>query len=182
MADDQKALPDADETQALESGEDLAAKALSAADDTALLSDPSDDMSDEELESDKLAVTLGHLQSILERYATELETVSNSIKEKRESMKSVFDNDSTLAEKSEEAQKFAKEAKERKAQLQGDQTVIAIKNSLAELSEQKKEIEETISNHLLNYYKMTNSKSFDTSDGDQWDFDIRAKVKPRRKS
>lgn len=180
MADttDPKNLPAGEDTQALESGEDLAAQALAAADDVQLPAS----LGDEEMESDKLAETLSHLQNILERYATELETVNNSIKEKRESMRSVFENDSTLAEKTEEAQKFTKEAKERKAQLQGDQTVIAIKNSIAELSEQKKEIEETISNHLLNYYKITNSKSFDTSDGDQWDFDIRAKVKPRRKS
>lgn len=164
--------------QALSSGDDLAAQALEEANDLQLPAGSGD----EAFESDKLAETLSHLQNILERYATELETVNKSIKEKRDSMRSVFENDSTLAEKTEEAQKFAKEAKVRKAQLQGDQTVIAIKNAVAELTEQKKEIEETISNHLLNYYKMTNSKSFDTSDGDQWDFDIRAKVKPRRAS
>ena len=166
----------ADDTQQLGSGDDLALKALGQADDIQLPAE----IGDEEMASDKLAETLGHLQSILERYATELETISKAIKEKREGLKSVFDNDSLLAEKTEEAEKVSKEAKIRKTQLQSDQTVIAIKNQLSELAEQKKEIEETVSNHLLNYYKITNSKSFDTSDGDQWDFDIRAKVKPRR--
>jgi len=52
---------------------------------------------------------------------------------------------------------------------------------IGELKEQQKEIEETLSNHLINYHAMTNSKSFDTSDGDQWDFSIKAKIRPRKK-
>ncbi len=157
-----------EEIKQLESAEELALAAVSGA--------------DEELASNNLAETLSHLQNILERYATELETVGKQMKEKRESMQSIFENDAQLAEATEQAQQATKKSKERKSQMNANAEVVAIKNQLVELAEQRKEIEETISNHLLNYYKITNSKSFDTSDGDQWDFDIRAKVKPRRKS
>ena len=46
---------------------------------------------------------------------------------------------------------------------------------------QQKELEETLSNHLVNYHSLTHSNSFDTSDGDQWEFSITAKIKPRKK-
>lgn len=170
---------DTTDIKQLESAEDVALAALSQASQTATL--PADQL-DETAASDSLAETLTHLQNILERYATELETVSKQIKEKRESMQSIFENDSQLAEAQEQAQSATKQAKERKSLLNSNAEVVAAKNQLAELSEQKKEIEETISNHLLSYYKITNSKSFDTSDGDQWEFDIKARVKPRRKS
>lgn len=167
------------DTKQLESAEDVAMEALSQA---GQVSSSSIGQFDEAAASDSLAETLTHLQNILERYATELETVSKQMKEKRESMQSIFENDSQLSSAEEEAQAATKQAKARKSQLNTNAEVVAIKNQLAELSEQRKEIEETISNHLLNYYKITNSKSFDTSDGDQWEFDIHAKVKPRRKS
>jgi hypothetical protein len=162
----------------LESGEDVALAALSQASGTTTTK-PSKDESEE---SDNLAVTLSHLQSLLERYAMELERISGELKEKRESLKSVFENDSELNAAEEQVQTFAQQAKSRKSQLQNSPVAVGVKNQIVELNEQKKEIEETISNHLLSFYAMTNSKSFDTSDGDQWEFDIRAKVKSRRKS
>jgi hypothetical protein len=96
-------------------------------------------------------------------------------------LKGVFENDSELGAAEEEAKMYAQQAKTRKAALQSSPVAVGLKNQLAELSSQKKEVEETISNHLLNYYGITRSKSFDTSDGDQWEFDIRAKVKTRKK-
>ncbi|MBP7768402.1 hypothetical protein KA082_01010 [Candidatus Woesebacteria bacterium] len=159
----------------VQTGEDLAQEALSGVTSMTVKTD------DETSQSDNLADTLSHLQSLLERYAMELERISSEIKEKRESLKSVFENDTQLAAAQEQAQVFAQQTKARKSELQNSPVAVGVKNQIAELSEQKKEVEETISNHLLNYYSITNSKSFDTSDGDQWEFDIRAKVKTRRK-
>lgn len=172
MADNQKKVTPAEEAD-MATGEDLAEAALSQV--SAGKSD------DETTQSDKLAETLSHLQNLLERYATELETINDQLKEKRESLKGVFENDTQLSAAEEQAQTFAQQAKTRKTELQNSPVAVGVKNQIVELNEQKKEIEETISNHLLNYYSITNSKSFDTSDGDQWEFDIRAKVKSRRK-
>ena len=80
-----------------------------------------------------------------------------------------------------EAQVHTSKMKERKSQLQSDPQVTSLKIMIAELKEQQKELEETLSNHLINYHSLTNSKSFDTSDGDQWDFSIKAKIRPRGK-
>lgn len=158
-----------DDQEQLQSGEDLALSALSQVDD------------DEELaSSDDLAETLASLQRVIERSAQELDGLSTKLKEKRESLKNVFDNDSQLSEAKEQVDLHTTQLKERKSKLQADPQVTSLKVQIGEINEQKKEIEETLSNHLLSYYSLTNSTSFDTSDGDQWDFTVRAKVKPRK--
>ena len=67
-----------------------------------------------------------------------------------------------------------------KAKVQFKPEATATKISIAELNEQKKEIEETLSNHLVNYHAMTNSNSVDTQGGDQAEFVIRASIKPKQ--
>ena len=135
---------------------------------------------EEELErSNQVAQTLQFLQNVIERNANELERLKKELKEKRESIKNIFENDSQLTEASEAVQKVTDQVKQRKSQLVNDPQVTGLKNQVGELQEQKKELEEALSNHLINYFTLTNSKSFDTSDGDQWDFTIAAKVKGR---
>lgn len=131
--------------------------------------------------SDKVAETLNTLQGLIERHALELEELRKQMKEKRSSLRSVFENDTPLAEAEAEAEVYTNKLKERKSQLQSDPQVTSLKIQISELREQQKELEETLSNHLVNYHSMTNSKSFDTSDGDQWDFQIKAKIRPRKK-
>lgn len=169
------ALPEGQEPEALESGEDLAAKALEESKTPVLSAD------DEVAESDKLAETLQSLQNLIERHANEMAEISQEMKEKRESLKNVFDNDTQLAEAKAIVETQNDKLKERKSQLQTDPQVTSLKVQISELREQKKELEETLSNHLVNYHSLTNSTSFDTSDGDQWEFSIRAKIKARKK-
>ncbi len=136
---------------------------------------------DEVEQSDQVAQTITSLQNVIERNANELQRISEELKLKRESLKNVFENDTELATAEEQVQLLSTQAKERKSKLQTQPQVTTLKVQIGELNEQKKEVEETLSNHLVNYHTLTGSKSFDTSDGDQWDFDIRAKVKSRKK-
>ncbi|MBU1033941.1 hypothetical protein KKI22_03285 [Patescibacteria group bacterium] len=164
MADDQKQITSSD---------DLALDALSQASQEA--------EGDEEIsKSNELAETLTSLQNLIEKHARELTRIDGELKEKRQSLKSVFDNDVQLMEAKEEVEKHNEAMKERKVQLQNDPQSTSLKIDVAELNQQKKELEETLSNHLVNYHALTNSMSFDTSDGDQWDFSIRAKIKAKK--
>ncbi|NCS97191.1 MAG: hypothetical protein GW762_01205 [Candidatus Pacebacteria bacterium] len=171
--EDTTALPAAEEEMMLESGDDLAAAALA--------SSVSDDSDDETIASDQLATTLSSLQNVIERNADLLTQLGSDLKLKRESLKNVFDNDTQLSEATQQQQEVSQQVKERKSKLLTSPEVTQLKTQIGELNEQKKEIEEALSNHLLNYYQLTNSMSFDTSDGDQWEFGIRAKVKGRKK-
>ncbi len=157
----------------LDSGEDLAAKALEEADDKMLTA---------EVEaSDDLADTLQYLQNIIERNALELSRLKEEMKQKRESLKTVFENDAQLVEVAEKAKEVGREVSQRKTAINSSPQATQLRAGIGELREQQAEIEETLSNHLLNYYTLTNSTSFDTSDGDQWEFNIKAKVKARKK-
>ncbi len=138
------------------------------------------DSLDEVAASDEVAKTLTSLQNVIERNARELQRVADELKHKRESLKNVFENDVELQTAEQQMQLVTTELKEKKAKLQTDPQVTGLKVQIGELNEQKKEIEETLSNHLVNYHTITGSKSFDTSDGDQWDFEVRAKVKTRK--
>jgi len=164
MVDDQKKISSSD---------DLALEALSQASQQA-------EVKDEVTESNELAETLTSLQNLIEKHARELTRLEGELKEKRQSLKSVFDNDIQLTEAKEEVDRHTQAMKERKVQLQNDPQSTSLKIDVAELNQQKKELEETLSNHLVNYHSLTNSMSFDTSDGDQWDFSIKARIKAKK--
>lgn len=129
--------------------------------------------------SDNLAETLEALQNVIENNAKMLVELNKNMKEHRDMLKNIFDNDSELQELEKQAKESTTKLKEKKARLNQETEVVNKKLEINELREQKKEIEETLSSHLLNYFQLTNSKSFDTSNGDQWDFDIKAKVKTK---
>ncbi len=159
-------------------------KTISASDELVLdaLSQASQEVEveDEVSQSNELAETLTSLQNIIEKHARELTRIEAELKEKRQSLKSVFDNDVQLVEARDEVERHAQVLKERKMQLQNDPQSTSLKIDIAELNQQKKELEETLSNHLVNYHSLTHSMSFDTSDGDQWDFSIKAKIKAKK--
>lgn len=130
--------------------------------------------------SDQIAETLANLQAIIERSANQLVDVETKLKEKRQMLKNIFDNDEKLAEAENKAANVSKELKERKTEISNNSQAVSLKLQIAEVNQEKKEIEEALSNHLVNYHQLTGSTSFDTADGDQWDFSIRAKVNPRK--
>jgi chromosome segregation ATPase len=149
--------------------EDLAKEALGVVQDE----------QEEIAKSEKVAETLNALQGVIERNARELVALSKTLKQKREMLKDAVDNDSELGEVVAKAQVIEQELKEKKAKVTNDPKIVSLKLELAEMSQEKREIEETLSNHLVNYHQLTGSTSFDTSDGDQWEFKIQARVKAK---
>ena len=172
MAKGDTKLPAGKEPEALKSGEDLALEALAESSQTG---------EDEVEASDKVAETLTTLQNLVERHAIELEDIKDKLRDSRTSLRDVYENDPALSEAQAEMETHNLKVRERKAQLQTNPEAMALKAKIGEFNEQKKELEETLSNHLVNYHTLTNSNSFDTSDGDQWEFSITAKIKPRKK-
>jgi len=171
-SDDQQLA--AGDEPSLPSGDDLAAQALGQS--TAVA--PSTD--EETQASDKIAETVTHLQTIIERNADQLDALKAKNKLLREQLKSIYENDTELTEATQMSEQVLTQLKERKSKLKADPQITKLQVELAELAQQKKEIEEALSDHLVNYYQLTSSKSFDTSDGDQREFVIRAAVKSKR--
>lgn len=132
---------------------------------------------DEVAQSEKIAETLNALQGVIERNARELGQLNKQLKEKREMLKNMVDNDVEVSAAEEKVKLIQNELKEKKAKISTDPAQVALKLEVAELANNKREIEETLSSHLVNYHQLTGSTSFDTSDGDQWEFKISARVK-----
>lgn len=156
-----------------------AAQAALAASQSTKSSVDTQDAASEVAASDQLADTLATLQQVIERNAHEAKRIKEVLKEKRESLRSIFENDAQLAVAQEEADKASQAFKQRKVQVQSSPETVAVQTQLADLKEQLGEIEESLNSHLLNYFQLTNSMSFDTSDGDQWDFVVSAKLKSK---
>lgn len=137
------------------------------------------DVDPEVAESNAVADALNSLQTLIERNANELDRLQTEMKQMRESLKNIFENDAILAEAEDVAKQASQQLKERKQQVDNNPEVRQLKLKMSDLKEEMKEIEETLNNHLINLFQMTGSSSFDTSDGDQREFVLRAKVKPK---
>lgn len=172
-------LPTNDVDEVLESGDDLAASALAAADDPVL---PPPSMGMNKPTGQALADTLSALQAVIERNAMELDRLKDEMKELRDSLKNVFENDAELGEAEEKAQLATQIIKERKTKVMASPQVLQLKTKIGELNEQKKEVEEALNNHLLNLYQVTGVKTFDTSSGQQREFNVRASLKGKGKA
>src|SRR5690606_33804097 len=101
------------------------------------------DLDDEVAASDEVAQTLTSLQNLIERNANELDRLRQELKEHRQSLKNVFDNDATLNEVEQIAQEATVKIKERKQTIDAQPEVRQLKLKIADSSEEMKEIEET---------------------------------------
>ncbi len=149
----------------IQTGDDLARQAL-----------------EETNQGSDVATTLVSLQNVIERNANELDRINEELKIQRQSLKNIFENDENLAAAEHQAQEVTQKVKERKSELKNSLEANQLQSDITDLSTQKKEVQEALNNHLLNYYQMTGSKMFDTSTGEQREFDIRASMKGAKKA
>jgi hypothetical protein len=175
MNDDTTMLEEGTEPEALESGDDLAQKALQAAQQASLPTPQAPGKNNA-----ALGEALTSLQNIIERNVSELDRLKEALQIERESLKNVFENDTELSTVQDQVELATQKVKEQKTRIQGSMQVLELKNKIAEINEQKKEIEEALNNHLLNLYQITGTKTFDTSTGEQREFSIRASIKGKK--
>lgn len=114
------------------------------------------------------------LQNIIERNAAELKRVKKEKKLILEQQKSIIDNDVIVSELTEQIEPINQNIKERKAKLKNNSEFARLKAKKREISEEEKELSETLSNHLTNYYQQTGAKSVPTSDGNEVGFKIKS--------
>ncbi len=156
------------------------------ADDQQKQTQTSDDLAQAALQqasatdSAKVGESLISLQNVIERNAFQLDKVLEDLRIQRESLKNILENDTALSEAQEKAKTATLEVKERKTRLQNSPEVTQLKAAITDLSEQKKEIEEALNNHLLNLYKMTGAAIFNTSSGEEREFSVRASLKRKK--
>lgn len=128
------------------------------------------------IEDEGGAGTVMATQAIIERQAARLDSLKGDLKQINDSLRSILDNDAELSQMEMELKEAGKKQKERKAKLVQSAESTQLKYKLKEVREQMKELEESLNNHLLNYYQLTGTKVFDTSSGEQREFRVTAKI------
>lgn len=126
------------------------------------------------------AATIGTFQALIARQAMALREVVDKTKTLKEEVKDILQNDTQLSELEQAADVHNQKVKERKAVMNNTIEVVGVKQKIKELQEQKKELEESMSNNLVNYHSLTNSTSLDTPTGEQVEFVVRARIKPQQ--
>lgn len=179
-------LEDAGDEAVLPAGND---DSLPAEDTTTQISATSDDatpVQDDPSLASPVATAAGQdsmsaVQAIIVRQSSRLDELKDQMKKLNESMRSIFDNDQALAQAEEQAKESSKVQKERKQQLNQSAEAMQLKYKIGEIRDQVKDLEESLNNHLLNYYQITGSKFFDTEMGEQREFAVRAKLLGKKK-
>ena len=120
------------------------------------------------------AETLQSLMSIISRNAEHLKSLKAEKKVIAEQEKDLLENDSNYQSAVSTAESYVQEIKEKRAVVRNSDVSLGLRIKKKEITQQEKEIKETLSNHLTNYYSLTNSRTFDLKDGGQIDFNIRA--------
>lgn len=141
-----------------------------------------DDVNNTELDTVELepsfdAEAYQSVKNIVARKAVQADELKEKLKEYNESLKNVLVNDAELAE----AEDKAKEAKvavvKRKKSLNDSPEVKNLKLKQAEVKEELKDVEDSLSNQLLQLYQITGVKEFETAAGEVREFNIKAKIK-----
>jgi uncharacterized phage infection (PIP) family protein YhgE len=182
-SDNSQSLPAGENPPQLKGADDIALEAIAKSSQSSSTQSDTNDIDLVESEADKsdeFAQTLHSLENVIESKATKAMTLKEQIKQKREMVKNVYENDTQYQEATEAREEATQVYKQRRSALEETAQMRSLREEMRGLKEDLKDIEESLSNHLISYHQLTNSTSFDTSDGDQWEFDIKAKVKNKK--
>lgn len=173
-----KSLP-ADDTQALSASDTVALPA--PADDYAVLVGPETNAKAVE-QAEEFGETLVATQNLIQRYSQQFDTLKKQMSELRDSLNNIFENDNELQEKEAQAKNLTTDVKQHRQKVKESPEAVQLQMKIKELGEEKKEIEEALSNHLLRYYQLTGSQVIEQPDGTEREFNVNARLKGKKQT
>ncbi len=173
--DEVVSLESGDEIESLESGEGIALP-----DGYEVLVSDEDESVDQVANAEAFGESLMAIQNIIQRYSIEFDDVNVKLKDIREMMKNLFDNDAELQELEEQAKTVTQDARNRKQRVKESPESVELQMKMKELKEEQNEIQETLNNHLLRYYQMTGSQVIEEPDGTEREFKVQARLKAKK--
>jgi len=120
-------------------------------------------------------------RAIVSRQAQRLQELKRELKLYASQLKSLLENDAGLAEAEQEAKRLNQRVKTRKAEIMETQEAKSIKLKMMDLKEERSELEDSLSNHLFALYQSTGVLEFEDTQGNIWEYDIKARLKSRKK-
>jgi len=124
---------------------------------------------------------LASLEAIISRKLEAIEELKGRARVYQDQLKSVVDNDVQMAEVEAKAEEALKSIKERQAQIREMPEIKNLKMQMKETSEEIKDIQEGLNEHLVSLYKLTGTQEFQTLAGETRSFKLLARILPRKK-
>lgn len=115
---------------------------------------------------------------LVQNLSVKLDELKAKQKEFRERLKNLQVNDALLSEYEEQAKAAASEFTKRKKELMASVEAQEVQAKLKETNEELKDIQDSLTNHLLNYFQVTRTQSFETPTGQEREFRLNAKLLP----
>jgi small-conductance mechanosensitive channel len=131
---------------------------------------------------DSATESLTAIEGIIRRQASRIDELKEKLKTYSDQLRSILANDETLTNVEEEVKQATRKQKERKMTLGNSAESMQLKMHKKETQESIKDLEQSLSNHLLNLYNMTGIKEFDTDDGGKREYDVKAKLRGKKRN
>jgi DNA repair exonuclease SbcCD ATPase subunit len=125
---------------------------------------------------------LHQLEALVSRKVSQIDEQKEKLKNFREQVKNVTDNDEQLQKAEQAANDTVTAVQKRKAEIRNLPEVRSLKMQMKEVSDDLKELQESLNNHLVNLHQLTGTKEFTTLTGETREFELVAKLKPKKKS
>lgn len=136
---------------------------------------------DDKAQVDTTETSYEALKSIIQNLSVKLDELREKQKEYRQISKNILDNDSQLSAYEEQAKEAQLQFKKRKKELMESVEAKEAAAKAKEVGEEMRDIQDSLTNHLLNYYQITGVRSFDTPSGDEREFVFNARLKPPKR-
>lgn len=137
-------------------------------------------MQEQLAESEEFGEELTSIRNLVQRYAQQMDQVGNDMKELRQSLQNMFDNDNDLQTLEEQAKTLTTDVKQKRQRIKESPEAVQLQMKVKELKEEQKEIQETLNNYLLRYYQLTGSKVIEDDSGAEREIRINARIsKPK---
>jgi hypothetical protein len=144
---------------------------------------PTTDTASEQLISDQSPKfdiqTFEATRSVVSRQVQHLQKLKNEIKQQNQQLKNLLENDQNLNIAQTEAKEVAQKAKVRKTELLETSEAKKIKLRISDLKDEQTDLEDSLTNHLLDLYQATGVMEFEDTEGHIWEYNLKAKLKSR---
>ena len=122
------------------------------------------------------------LQNLIVVLTHQQDEIKANLKNLKQMYKNIFENDEDLVKHEESLSQAKKSVNDRKTELKGRGDVIELRSKIEDASEDLLMVTDSLSNHLLNYFQITGSKTVDLPGGNEREYTIKAKLKGKEKA
>ncbi len=120
-------------------------------------------------------------REIAARQAQRLQEIKKELKIYAEQLKDLLENDQPLVEAEQAAKDLTQKVKLRKTEILETTEAKNIKLKITDIKEERSDIEDSLSAHLVDLYQTTGVMEFEDQQGNLWEYDIKGKIKTRKK-